>query len=169
MCVILAMIDLTFKCQQHIQATFPLNLQLNLFLCFTFSSSSVPRGSHPLRELQGEPLPGPLPPVPSSIGDELQQEPSPWGGGTDFLPEGDDQCLMQFSPKYISIMNSPFGVVISGQGVCLKITPAGIWRIRLKIHLKDYFAGCSPWEWISLTSLVEPTVRKAGVTHELWR
>ena len=53
-------------------------LQLNPFLClYNLSSSSVPRGSHPLRELQGEPLPGALPTVPGSIGDQLQQEPSP--------------------------------------------------------------------------------------------
>ena len=64
-------------------------------------TSPVPRGPHPVRELQGEPLPGPLPPVQGQAGDQLQQEQSSRGGGEDLLPEGDDKCLMQDKSKYI--------------------------------------------------------------------
>ena len=41
----------------------------------------VPRGSHPVRKLQGEPLPGALPPVQGAPGEELQQEQGPRGDG----------------------------------------------------------------------------------------
>merc|ERR1712012_899853 len=54
----------------------------------------LPGRPHPVRELQGKPISGALPPVQNQTGDELQQEQSPGGGGENFLPEGDDKCLV---------------------------------------------------------------------------